>query len=653
MSFRVITSDVMDGLRQLPDESVHCVVTSPPYWGLRDYGVAGQIGLEATPDAFVARMVEVFREVRRVLRKDGTLWLNLGDSYASTPSGAMRSSGLDGGKATQQAFRLATSAKVVPPGFKPKDLVGIPWRVAFALQADGWWLRSDIIWSKPNPMPESVTDRPTKAHEYLFLLTKAERYYYDAEAIKDVAAPATGWAKSHKDKETPNGVGNGELAKSLRFGGDGGTRNKRSVWTIATAPFPEAHFACVDAQTECLTATGWMRHDQLRPGMSAAQFDIASGKLSWAPVQDVASYDVTEQDMIVGSCRDMDMWLTPNHRTVIQRRHPRTRDLQEPIVIRADEMKASHSVPTAADWAFDGDASVPLEWAELLGWYVAEGHESKDSLSVELYQSEAANAPKCRRIEELLRQTGAEWTKASCKRRWRGRQADMTAYRVMGYAAVRLREMAPGKRLPWGSVLWSADRIAAIVDGLVGGDGHTRLDGRRSFVQKDKAQCDLFQALAMRLGYSATLSVRADGVGVVYVTSHRTRSFRGTNGKGSAPSVEKYTGVVWCPKLPNGTWVARRSGRPFITGNTFPPELPEICIKAGCPVGGTVLDPFAGAGTTLLVADRLQRNAIGIELNPEYVAIAERRLANDRGGLLDFIEQPRKAEQLNLLEAAE
>lgn len=199
MTVRFITADVLEGLAQLPDESVHCVVTSPPYWGLRDYGVAGQIGLEPTPDTFVVRMVEVFGEVRRVLRKDGTCWVNLGDSYAGGKTGNTNggaSSGLkaDGwreesrqraNKVFAEQMEAMEFRKPLPVGFKPKDLIGAPWRVAFALQADGWWLRSDIIWSKPNPMPESVTDRPTKAHEYLFLLTKAERYFYDAEEIKE------------------------------------------------------------------------------------------------------------------------------------------------------------------------------------------------------------------------------------------------------------------------------------------------------------------------------------------------------------------------------------------------------------------------------------------------------------------------------------
>jgi DNA modification methylase len=244
MSVRIINADVMEGLRQLPDESVHCVVTSPPYWGLRDYGVEGQIGLETTFDAFVGRMVEVFREVRRVLRSDGTCWMNLGDSYnTGTTSGRKPTTAGKHGYWENPSISHRINANQM--GLKPKDLVGIPWRVAFALQADGWWLRSDIVWSKPNPMPESVTDRPTKAHEYIFLLTKSERYFYDHEAIKEDAVsdhPSGNGFKRDARLTYQNNFGEGR-GNPMQWKDIGGSRNKRSVWSIATAPFSEAHFA--------------------------------------------------------------------------------------------------------------------------------------------------------------------------------------------------------------------------------------------------------------------------------------------------------------------------------------------------------------------------------------------------------------------------
>lgn len=182
MTVRILIGDVRDRLREIPDESVHCVVTSPPYFGLRDHGVDGQIGLEATPADFVDTLVDVFCEVRRVLRADGTLWLNLGDSYANDTKWGGKTSGKH---VNALQGNTGIGRRRQNTGLKSKDMMGIPWRVAFALQADGWYLRQDIIWSKPNPMPESVTDRCTKAHEYLFLLSKSARYHYDAEAIME------------------------------------------------------------------------------------------------------------------------------------------------------------------------------------------------------------------------------------------------------------------------------------------------------------------------------------------------------------------------------------------------------------------------------------------------------------------------------------
>jgi DNA modification methylase len=256
--YQLLQGDVLSCLSTLPYQSVHCVVTSPPYFGLRDYGHTGQIGLESSPLEFVERLVEVFREVRRVLRDDGTLWLNLGDSYAGAGYANHKINGqewydnanLDKRTDRQQSLKKACQVE----GIKPKDLVGIPWRVAFALQADGWYLRSDIIWHKPNPMPESVTDRPTKSHEYLFLLTKSPRYFYDAEAIKEPCSDAMyrqvkdGYnGKGTKDYagagvQNPSSVKSRIIAKARQLGGIL-TRNKRSVWTITTQSFKGAHFA--------------------------------------------------------------------------------------------------------------------------------------------------------------------------------------------------------------------------------------------------------------------------------------------------------------------------------------------------------------------------------------------------------------------------
>lgn len=264
---KIFFGDCIQSLQKLPEKFVHTCVTSPPYFGLRDYGHEGQIGLEPTPDEFVAKLVAVFREVRRVLRDDGTLWLNLGDSYAGSwgnyggqnrgkPGGQREVT--TGSQTTQRAYdgkekwRPPTSNKL--DGIKNKDLIGIPWRVAFALQADGWYLRQDIIWHKPNPMPESVTDRCTKAHEYIFLLSKSERYYFDHEAIKEPAVTVGDTRHLRKDntaeaRTSPSGrEKNGQPQAE--------TRNKRSVWTVPTKPYKGAHFATFppDLITPCVLA---------------------------------------------------------------------------------------------------------------------------------------------------------------------------------------------------------------------------------------------------------------------------------------------------------------------------------------------------------------------------------------------------------------
>lgn len=268
----------------LADGSVNCCVTSPPYFGLRDYGIQGQIGLEATPDAYVAEMVKVFREVRRVLKDDGVLWLNLGDSYSSQGGAMSVEQKVASGAGTGNSANIAVRARTTIPGLKPKDLIGIPWRVAFALQADGWYLRSDIIWAKPNCMPESVRDRCTRSHEYIFMLTKSATYWYDADAIAEPAAysgitgmDATGYKDSEKfqgkhgstltggahgrhhlgdaipEKQRRTDKQRGHTRRHAGFNDRwdqmeraeqcSGMRNKRDVWTIPPAQFPEAHFA--------------------------------------------------------------------------------------------------------------------------------------------------------------------------------------------------------------------------------------------------------------------------------------------------------------------------------------------------------------------------------------------------------------------------
>jgi DNA modification methylase len=236
---KILVGDNRASLKTLPEKYVQTVVTSPPYWGLRDYGNDNQLGLEATPEEFIENLCQVFDEVWRVLKDDGTLWVNLGDSYVGTGSkGDFKDPKNPNGRNGQI---VALNNKVA--GLKSKDLVGIPWRFAFAMQARGWYLRQDIIWAKPNPMPESVTDRCTKSHEYIFLLTKSARYFYDNVAIKEPASTEPQARDKNAEGYQADYAGGDRFSAGERVFGADGMRNKRDVWTVATKPYSGAHFA--------------------------------------------------------------------------------------------------------------------------------------------------------------------------------------------------------------------------------------------------------------------------------------------------------------------------------------------------------------------------------------------------------------------------
>ncbi|WP_234735347.1 DNA-methyltransferase [Tellurirhabdus bombi] len=322
---KIHNMDCLAGLRLLPDNSVDCCVTSPPYYALRDYGHADQIGLEDTPEAFIQKLVDVFREVLRVLKPEGTCWINIGDSYWGGKGKSGQSYSPDyqneryskGRSYNGSHHQIAGKGITRPtdrkhPDYKPKDLIGVPWMLAFALRADGWYLRQDIIWSKPNPMPESVVDRCTKSHEYIFLLTKSASYYYDIEAVKEPIAAAS-VARLNQDLEQQKGSDRvpgktngtmkaviGKSGNKARKSGsergcpegsgsnvcgsvpwEGSQRNKRSVWTVATRPFSEAHFATFppDLIVPCIKAGCPKGGLVLDPFMGAGTVAMVSQKL--------------------------------------------------------------------------------------------------------------------------------------------------------------------------------------------------------------------------------------------------------------------------------------------------------------------------------------------------------------------------------------
>lgn len=271
----LLNCDVMEGLATLPDESVQCCVTSPPYWGLRDYGVDGQLGLEPTIAEFVEQMAAVFDEVSRVLKPDGTLWLNVGDSYAGAPGGGQ-------GKKGWRSDRQFTAMIDLPKNSLPaKNLCGIPWRLAFALQDQGWILRSDIIWHKPNPMPESVQDRPTKSHEYIFLFSKQRKYFYDTEASTDPSAYPEGPRNIGPSKYSAIGVEFSSYANIHKIGARE-RKNWRTVWPICTTPSSASHFAVFpEAIPErCIAAGSKIGDTVLDPFMGSGTTGVVAHRLN-------------------------------------------------------------------------------------------------------------------------------------------------------------------------------------------------------------------------------------------------------------------------------------------------------------------------------------------------------------------------------------
>lgn len=685
MSARLIHGHVLDELQKLDAQSVNCIVTSPPYWSLRDYLTApvdwpaityspmpglppcveipamrASLGLEPTLEAFIGHIVLVFREARRVLRDDGVCWVNMGDSYAGGRRGGHSdSSGLrnPGQKIDESARARAMCdsrrredepiprSDLTVPGLKAKDMIGQPWRVAFALQADGWWLRSDVIWAKKNPMPESTADRPTKAHEHIFMLSKSERYWSDFEAIKEAASPSTharlaqdvenrvGSFRAHAGEnrggrpmkamapaKRNNGVGFGhgfdEIPKprvtkeierptdgaSYRMGREPGwrerklaeagsgtknndsfdeamavmpdRRNVRDVWALATEPYREAHFACVDAETEALTPAGWMRHADLVDGTRIAAYDPGTRELTWCKAT-FHRYDF-DGELVAIEKRDSSQRLTPNHRCMVKRR------IGGIAVVRADELKPGMQIPVAAPLRETETGGHGADLVALLGWYVTEGERKRGNI-VRINQSESANPEKVAAIRRLLAAVGAQWSERKREREWRGRPSVEVVFAVSGKVAEWLDKMSPEKAIDLDWLAWPAEQIKAFLDAVIDGDGHRRADGRKCVVQKQRAFVDALQMMALRMGWRANVSPRAAGDWVVYFTDGAWLTLRGTNGKHTPIGREAYKGTVWCPAVPTGFWLARRSGKTFITGNTFPTEIPRRCILATCP----------------------------------------------------------------------
>lgn len=593
--------DALATLRGMPDRRFHCCITSPPYWGLRDYGTAtwtggdaacdhkrlsyspdretpggrggsmpmsetpyrdvcgkcgafrvdAQLGLEPTPEEYVAKMVEVFREVRRVLRDDGTCWVNLGDSYARMQENNVPQS------INRECVPPAGTGRAKNAGLKPKDMVGIPWRVAFALQADGWYLRSDIIWAKPNPMPESVTDRPTKSHEYLFLLSKSERYYYDAEAIKEESAGVSGGASFGKQNHDATGTG----AQSRTFDRpDYSTRNRRTVWTIPTESF-----------------TGW--HESRR----------------WVPV---------ERHALSGGMKHIASQDCPSHGGLSGSASTVSCGEHEADLLSRTEHTSTHPLPELSGDCV-GTPSTPSDCSLVESSGLRGRSHSASAIDHNIQTHRTAHAPATTPPYTPSAQTASRTGNTS--------EGPASSEPCLGRQESNISaDDSPGSQSTQNQAhIESNGRLLGLSEAL-------------EISRNGGCRCSFYQLITTKTSHFATYPRKLVEPCIKAGTSER----------GCCADC----GMPWRRMVDRTPMVLERSNRTHELGRTRAsgtmveaPTSKTIGWRPACacgcdPVPCRVLDPFNGSGTTGAVACILGRDYEGIELNPEYAAMAERRI---------------------------
>lgn len=607
--------DTVEVVRSLPENSVDLVLTSPPFLALRSYLPADhpakdkEIGSEPTPAEFIDTLLMLVAEWDRVLAPHGSIAVELGDTYAG--SGGAGGDYADGGmRAGQNRFTQSRrrDRAEVPRNMTggdgwplAKSLCGIPQLFEIALAyginpltgaespAGKWRVRNMVAWCRPNPAVGALGDKYRPATSYMTIATRATDRYFDLDAVRVPASQNTNArnpkgvdVKPRTAKAAPDvnptadatrppydhvGLMDGEADLFLEDG-----------WLVSTESYSGSHYACVDADTEALTPDGWRRHDLLADGSLIAAYDPGSDAIRWQPAT-IHRYPF-DGELVAFNQRETVQRLTPNHRVL----HLTGRGNMD--TRRADEAVPSWRVPLAAQFDVKGAGGPGVEMAALLGWYIAEGSESSTN-TIRIYQSNTANPQHVARIRSLLVAANADYDE---RRRVRPvgaslspRESTEVTFVVRGVVARWLIDHAPGKRLTGEPLGWSDAECNALLDALIDGDGHTRTDGRRQFIQKDKETIDNVQALVCRLGSRSTLSAREDGGWSLTIGGRRWASLRGTNGESKAIERKRYVGTVWCPAVESTYWLARRSGRPFITGNTWPRKLLDRPILSMCP----------------------------------------------------------------------
>lgn len=628
MTVKFLVGDALETLCTLPDASVDLVCTSPPFLALRSYlpadhpSKAKEMGSESTPGAFLDSLLDVIEECARVLTPHGSLCIELGDTYSGS-GGAGGDYNADGLRAGQAKFngsgkvgRLAnySDSRGNPDGMRDttfsgantrsgggngwpldKSLCLIPelTRIALAYgfnpltgrQTERWRIRNVIRWARPNPPVGALADKFRPATSDILVACKGRKRYFDLDAVRtpsDYDRPnlksmgARGveipGKRPNMSQHTTNPAGAPPLD---HWWADEEDAFPQDAWKVSTVPYKGAHYACVDDATEALTPSGWRRHDELVDGDLIAAYNATTEQITWQS----ATFHRYEYDgeLVAIDKRETSQRLTPNHRVI----HRTRRGVV--AVKQAAEAVPSWKVPVAAPFALTPHNSPKPELAALLGWYITEG--SLQHGICRLYQSQSANPEKCDEIRRLLRTVGATVrektrTRVGCY----GNHSVEVCWTITGQISAWLQRHAPGKRLTAEVVFgWNSASATALMQALIGGDGHTRQGGRQQFIQKDRDTVDMVQALGCRLGVRSTISRRKDGMYSVTFGERTWLSLRGTNGKHDPIGRVQYRGIVWCPSVPLMFWLARRDGRPFITGNTYPPKLIVPLIEAMCP----------------------------------------------------------------------
>ena len=611
--------------------------------GQRHYD--GQIGSEATPGEWLEALWACTAEWVRVLKPEGSLFVNLGDKYNSAASNQQGDvaapSGLNRGKENRYTGRSRALRDV-----QPKSLLGLPWRYAIGcMDRLGLILRAEIVWAKPNGLPESVTDRVRRAHEQVFHFTVRPRYY---AAVDEIREPTDDIGRKGKTMRAGPLIGNhgssGHDGNGMRLAevyNNPLGKLPGSVWEIPSQPLqvpPELgvdHFACVDADTEILTQRGWLRHDELTTADQVAGYDLDARTARWTTCSAVHRYQL-DGELVAVEKRDISMRLTANHRTLVVRKGREQ-------IIRADNVRPTDAIPRAAAWEPEGHREgIGAAVAALCGWIAAEGWYQPTG-NVHLSQSATVNPDKVAAIDKLiasvphihrdagdrgislergkyrarLRHNGhrvmdgtfATHDEAAAAltvererlgidglrrtenvRTWQGREWVDVMWRLPRGLGDYIRHLMPGKTLTAELANLPLAEARALFDAFVDGDGHRRPEGlsaagRISIYQKHRANLDWLQMIAVRLGYRTILTQEDDRFVLYCNEARRPLTLRGTGGVSAPIPRERYQGIVWCPTTGTGTMIARRNGRVFITGQSFPMELPRRIILGWSPPG--------------------------------------------------------------------